>query len=338
MSTFARIYIRMKKIILLLVVLVLGKGAAGQNLVPNPSFEIDTACPHNLAELYYAVPWFQPWVFNGSTSLACSSDYYNQCNNGIIGVPNNIAGGCFAHTGVAYCGICLFESMDSNYREYIEVQLMDTLITNKKYCVDFYVSLADSSGYATNKFGAYFSSLPDTTSSLLSGNNLFSNSPQVLNPSNDSLKNKTGWMEVSGSFIANGGEKYLTIGNFFDDANSHAYYVGNCGWNSGGMCTTAYYYIDDISVIYCDPSDINELTIDNEITLYPNPASNELEISSNELGIKEVRIYNVLGYEMLKQVQHDKSATIDVSTLNKGIYFIEVQSEKGILRKKFVKE
>jgi Secretion system C-terminal sorting domain len=60
--------------------------------------------------------------------------------------------------------------------------------------------------------------------------------------------------------------------------------------------------------------------------------------------MKEIKIVNVLGEEILKQVQNDKNATIDVSGLAKGIYFVEVyfdsstSSPQGqVLRRKFVK-
>ncbi len=77
--------------------------------------------------------------------------------------------------------------------------------------------------------------------------------------------------------------------------------------------------------------------INDELEIFPNPTSNQLTINSEKLMIKEIKIYNVLGCEILKQVQNDKNTTIDIANLSKGIYFIEAQTEKGIIRRKFVK-
>src|SRR3972149_1459638 len=54
------------------------------------------------------------------------------------------------------------------------------------------------------------------------------------------------WTLISGEYIAVGGEKYLTIGNFRNDANTQRDTINPNApwWNS------AYYYIDDVSV-YC---------------------------------------------------------------------------------------
>ena len=51
---------------------------------------------------------------------------------------------------------------------------------------------------------------------------------------------------------------------------------------------------------------------------------------------------NVLGCEILKQVQNDTHATIDISKEAKGIYFVEVYFDKlsnpKVVRKKIIKE
>ena len=44
--------------------------------------------------------------------------------------------------------------------DYIQSKLNDSLRKNAKYCVRFYVSLADNMLYATNVLGAYFSKAP----------------------------------------------------------------------------------------------------------------------------------------------------------------------------------
>src|SRR3989304_8936253 len=196
---------KQKTIITLIIVFVFFNKSYNQNLAPNASFETFSSCPNNPGQIYKAVPWTDP--------TNASSDYFNSCNGGIWGVPNNLGGTCVAKTGVAYAG---FNAFPGN-REYIQVQMNDTLISGKNYCVYFYLTLADSCPYAANDIGAYFSStsITGTPGQVLPfipqvNNNI------ILNP----LTSKNGWTLVIDSFVAVGNELFVTIGNFKDDINT----------------------------------------------------------------------------------------------------------------------
>ena len=84
---------------------------------------------------------------------------------------------------------------------------------------------------------------------------------------------------------------------------------------------------------------IEELRVDGgEIEIYPNPATNEITLATNQQ-LKTIHIYNVLGEEVLKLERIATSEkAIDISAWNAGVYFVEVETEKGIVRRKFVKE
>jgi len=143
-----------------------------------------------------------------------------------------------ARTGVAYSGFSPYYG-PPDLREYIEVKLTDSLLPNRKYCVTFYASSADSCRWATSRIGAYLS-----TDSVYSTNGFVLNySPQVENPYGNIITDATNWTEISGEFTALGGEKFLTIGNFYNDANTDTVTIGNY------FLYYAYYYIDDVSVI-----------------------------------------------------------------------------------------
>ncbi len=76
---------------------------------------------------------------------------------------------------------------------------------------------------------------------------------------------------------------------------------------------------------------------ETEVALFPNPATNEIMLTTNH-PIKTIRIYDVLGEEVLKLVRIANSQkAIDISTWNAGVYFVEVETEKGIVRKKVIK-
>jgi hypothetical protein len=72
-------------------------------------------------------------------------------------------------------------------------------------------------------------------------------------------------------------------------------------------------------------------------TLYPNPASQFINISLNNTSeiIDNVIIYDVLG-KIIKEVKSisSNSATIDTSSLSKGVYLLEITTENGLKQNK----
>lgn len=128
-----------------------------------------------------------------------------------------------------------------NYREYIIGELNDSLKSNRHYCGEFYTSLSNYSKGALEDMGMYFSIDTVLVSSTFGG--LFSLYPQIENHKGIII-DTISWVKVNGSFIANGGEKYVTIGNFKDNAHTN-YIEVSYGPDS------PYYFIDDVLVCEC---------------------------------------------------------------------------------------
>ena len=65
----------------------------------------------------------------------------------------------------------------------------------------------------------------------------------------------------------------------------------------------------------------------NEITIYPNPARDQITVSG-ALDILFVVIYDIQGRELLKTLNNTNSSEfiINTSKLNKGVYFIKLVS------------
>ena len=238
----------LKHIVLLIITIFWAVHSTAQNLVKNGSFEEYYFCPVMWqGNIDTCKNWFQPL----KTS---TSDWFNECAawaaNGGMGAPKNIFGYQYARTGNGYAGIAgyLYRGpVYINQREYIETQLSEPL-ERKRYCVRFFVSLADTVGrFAINNMSAYF-----TNDSVLS-DGFFLDYPfieaqaQVSSPPNQYLNDYQNWMEISGSFVAQGGEKFLTIGNFKKDSNILIQIA-----NPQVTFPSAYYYIDDVSVYPCD--------------------------------------------------------------------------------------
>ena len=77
----------------------------------------------------------------------------------------------------------------------------------------------------------------------------------------------------------------------------------------------------------------------NEIVLYPNPTKNTISIHLPEneyYEIQNINITNLLGQNVIENIKNLKN--IDVNSLQKGIYIVELKTDKGEWNGKFVKE
>lgn len=73
------------------------------------------------------------------------------------------------------------------------------------------------------------------------------------------------------------------------------------------------------------------------VSLYPNPVANALNISS-ENNIENAVIYNILGKQVKSFTINKNEASIDISNLNTGIYILKYLVNNTIGTQKFVKQ
>jgi hypothetical protein len=293
----------------------------GQNLVPNSSFESNTNCDT-------AVGWISPTLG--------TPDYLNVCNPGIHGVPSNYWGYENTQSGDAYMGIIIKNSGSGTieWREYIQTPLINPLIVGTKYFLSIYLSLADDeSQYGSDAIGALFSTTPISRSDHFH----FTQAPQLLNQTGNFIINKNGWVQIAMSFIADSTYNYITIGNFFDDANTAYVPV------SGGNLPRAYFYMDDIclssdSALCISTVGINEVKNNDEVILFPNPFTDKINITAKRNELIEFVLYDLISRKIFNQ-SFTNSTSINTEQLTKGVYLYEVRNKNGVIKKgKVVKD
>ena len=289
------------KIKLLLFLLILIKYSYSQNLVPNNSFEEINSCPISFHDFTKFLYWINPT--NASPSI------FNNCNQGNAGVPENINGYQNSHSGIGYAGIGIFSDPSLNNREYIQTELLSPLVTNQKYNVRVYVNLGDSSKYAINKFGIYFSQ----NSFFVPTFNVINYVPQI---SFDTLIiNKIDWTLLESTYQALGGEKYITIGNFNYDSECDTILLDG-PWGT-------FYYIDDV---YVGPDStinaVKQQLLNIKLNIFPNPTSNLINIDYeiNDDFILELK--NLYGITVKKTIleKNFNFKKIAINDLEGGIY------------------
>ena len=214
-------------------------------MVLNPSFEERTDEFINNTDFLGVKDWREPTA-GGSVYL-----YKEGCENEL-----KCRGFKQTRSGKACAGILLFEKEARVIGgwSYIQGRLKKPLVQGKVYEVDFYLIQADSSPIAVNQIGVLFSA--GTKKFDITAR--YPGKPQVSNSTQKYFSSRSKWMHFSQKFIAKGGEKFITIGNF-SSIEKTPYKLTDPGfWKRNGILRPnllsakyileAFYFIDDISV------------------------------------------------------------------------------------------
>lgn len=81
---------------------------------------------------------------------------------------------------------------------------------------------------------------------------------------------------------------------------------------------------------------INDLN-KTEIRIYPQPATDQLTVQT-DCTIETIRILNLQGELVMEQLVNTKSFTLPLSTIESGIYLVEVKTQKGLKVQQIVKK
>lgn len=238
----------MSRFIIIIILISFGfYDCKSQNLISNGSFENTTSIDCNLAINFYTLNDWQ-FLYNTSTN---SPDYYTSvCPlSSNTSEPSNCVGFQNPKDGNAYVGAIFYHIAGGDLSEYLTSNLTQTLKKNYKYCFSYYLSLSDNSKYACKNIGAVFTPTIPLINSFTS---LINDTPQVVNTS--IITDKINWTKISGSFVAKGGEKFITIGRFRHVTASDFQTISPT--SPATLCinfsNAAYYYIDSVSLYACD--------------------------------------------------------------------------------------
>ena len=207
---------------LALIFLLIGLATKAQNLVPNPGFELFYDCPTQIGQFHLTQEWFS---VNGGTPeyfhASCRSDWNK------------------AHTGSGYIGFINFGHYNKVV-EYIGVKLIQPLEADT-YLVRYSIR-AEHEPYFCDRVDVFFS---DEDLSRRSWTPIYK-SAQIINEAKFT-EQPNDWIELEATYVANGQEKYLYIGNFTQpplvDLYANPAYKDQIrpGWYT-------YVLVDDVSV------------------------------------------------------------------------------------------
>ncbi len=91
--------------------------------------------------------------------------------------------------------------------------------------------------------------------------------------------------------------------------------------------------IDDVSGPATSGVGVETATVDNTVSVYPNPANAILNIRSDNK-ILNIRVFNIIGQTVLNEKPEVTHAILDINNLEDGMYYVEVETETGVKVKK----
>lgn len=206
-------------ILLFLIKATIAQQADGirKNLIPNGSFENHRKKSNNIKQ---AIPWQQ----------IASVDYYQ------YPLSNDTTFQRGAKTGDCYAGL----RFQRKYKEFLQVKLTDALHRGTTYEFEMHVRLAFWSNASLKSLGALFTKI-----GYRNQNDVVKTALIDSVSKKGSLINGYRWIKISGKYLADGGEKYLTIGNFSPNVKKELVRMNvfKFGFKE------AYYFVDDISLL-----------------------------------------------------------------------------------------
>ena len=230
--------------------LVLGGRLPGQhpNLVPNPGFEEFRVRPLGW---YYKGSQYNRVMRYWRSPTAASPDAYNPD----VRVPRSWAAQGFGayepHGGTAMSGITVFGCGDGkpHCREYVQTQLIEPLVRGQRYAISFWVA-ALPRGRRCDGLGAALLEQPEYRDD--DGRLALAARAEGGACTRVDFADVAGlggsWIERRATFTAAGGELYLVLGNFGEDATTHTVVP-----DVEAPLAFGYYYLDDVSIHKLEP-------------------------------------------------------------------------------------
>ncbi len=219
---------------ILLLMFLCGASLTATQLVANGGFEnlLSTSSSAWLGGIGNAANW---------GSGGGSPDFYSNATINVYGYST--AQQCYA--GNACAGILnappAINNNNSVQYEYLQAQLLTPLVAGESYIISMMAALSDRARVSSPDLGFYLSTGTGFNQTIGASWLPIHLTPTYNNPTG-TLITSTSWLPYQTTYVATGGEQYLTIGNF---VQSPGYFAPTF---SGPNFSSGYFFIDEVSV------------------------------------------------------------------------------------------
>ncbi|WP_431241768.1 PKD domain-containing protein [Flavobacterium sp. P21] len=92
--------------------------------------------------------------------------------------------------------------------------------------------------------------------------------------------------------------------------------------------------VEDVAAL--EEEKVEDIKVSNELVVYPNPTNGILNLKLDSNIKSDVRLFNVLGQQMLNTIFEGTEQQLDLNNLGKGIYLLQVETDGKITTKKII--
>lgn len=287
------------------------------NLLSNGNFE-SKGKPKKPGQIGLAEGWSSP--------TDAKADFFSEKAKGDYSAPDNIYGREYTDESESYAGILLFSYKDKNPRSYLATELDYPLEEEEVYCIKFHVSLADLSKFACNNVGLYVSNQKLTGKQIMK----YEVEPQITHTKNKIFQETTGWEAICRTYKAEGGEKFLYIGNFAKPDDLKTLKVKRPRGFTKPQVYNSYYYVSDVSIIPMDSLEecVCEKSGPKMNVVYSKSIADSLQMDDEQL-VELVKVFFEFKVTTIIQNSYAKMDEL-VKLMNKNPGFkVEIKGHTG---------
>jgi gliding motility-associated-like protein len=285
-----------------------------QNLILNGDFEEYWECPDDATQIERC-----KYVYNPCENVS-TSDYFNACytpsaNSTPVGIPNNFNPGGYQYplSGNGMLGFLSVDgNMEFNYREYIQLSLVESLICGKKYSFTAYFNLSNGYKYSVRNICFYFSMEQLDEQEYLY--KLFE--PQFVDSVTE-INDTLNWTKISFEFMADKPYRFVSIGHFKKDGIASYFEVDA---NAFYQNLDTYLFVDSVSLFESEES---EVSFPNVFTPNGDGINDVFQPIENVEYISELNILNRWGniVTTLKHPFYWDGKTKEGDDVLEGVYY-----------------
>jgi Secretion system C-terminal sorting domain len=160
--------------------------------------------------------------------------------------------------------------------------------------------------------------------------------PDISSSAPDHLD--SGWFSLAAESVIGAGElngDTVTLPTDISLTPVNTRYVKLHLRNDGSLGDSGYIELRSIKFFQTTILSTKSFELTNQVTISPNPAKNYAEIHSKDLNFETVFILDINGRMILSKKAHNN--IIDLSLLSPGLYLLKLNTDKGSITKKIIK-
>lgn len=152
----------------------------------------------------------------------------------------------------------------------------------------------------------------------------------------DSAYALSNWEYVINWTIVQDSNEFLFTETYFIDTTGYYYFGLSLYCDEAQRVSSNFASYTFFAGAYADmssfPTQVENLTKDNSIAVYPNPSNGIFSLTSNKK-MESYSIFDALGRKVASKTTDSTTQSIDIQLLNTGMYYLMVQFEDGSIGK-----